>query len=300
MHQAARQVPTHKPVSLSRSGGCTDHFKRFKGLHVTGVAQGEQLLLQISSYSVMTKNSFSLLMWALLLMFATGCQPDESPSLRLDFDLAWDGAPYTLGEVVLDNQGRDIRLDRMEAYVSQFALHDIDEGWVDMDTVQRIRFAEEANHVVLELTGCEDRNIDGLRMGLGVPADQNLDVDPAGYPTEHPLGFAGSAGMHWGWAAGYIFSVYDGRLLVDPEQPFSYHAGDDRLYRTVEFTWEDPWFLEAGEEHQIRTLTLDAYKCLHGTSDVIDPAVDAQTHTGNNLDLATRWVTLYLQAWTLQ
>ena len=108
------------------------------------------------------------------------------------------------------------------------------------------------------------------------------------------------AGMHWGWAAGYIFSVYDGRLLVDPEQPFSYHAGDDRLYRSVEFTWEDAWLLESGEEHQSRTLTLDAYKCLHGANDVIDPTVDAQTHTGNNLDLATRWVTLYLEAWTLK
>ena len=124
-----------------------------------------------------------------------------------------------LGEVVLDNQGRDIRLDRMEAYVSQFALHDVDEGWVNVDTVQRIRFAEEGNHVVLDLPGCEDRHIDGLRMGLGVPADQNLDVDPAGYPADHPLGFAGSAGMHWGWAAGYIFSVYDGRLLVDLNNP---------------------------------------------------------------------------------
>ena len=77
----------------------------------------------------------------------------------------------------------------MEAYVSQFALHDVDEGWVNVDTVQRIRFAEEGNHVVLDLPGCEDRHIDGLRMGLGVPADQNLDVDPAGYPADHPLGF---------------------------------------------------------------------------------------------------------------
>ena len=267
---------------------------------MTGFARGEQLLLQISGYPIMTKTPISLLMSVLLLVAATGCQSDESPSLRLEFDLAWNGAPYALGEVVSDHEGRDIRLDRMEAYVSQFALHDVEEGWVEVDTVQRIRFAEEGNHVVLELPGCEDRNIDGLRMGLGVPADQNVDVDPASYPTDHPLGFAGSAGMHWGWAAGYIFSVYDGRLLVDPEQPFSYHAGDDRLYRSVEFTWEDTWLLESGEEHQTRTLTLDAYKCLHGANDVIDPTVDAQTHTGNNLDLATRWVTLYLEAWTLK
>ena len=77
----------------------------------------------------MTKSPISLLMSALLILAATGCQPDESPSLRLAFDLVWDGAPYALGEVVLDNQGRNIRLDRMEAYVSQFALHDVDEGW---------------------------------------------------------------------------------------------------------------------------------------------------------------------------
>ena len=37
VHQAARQVPAHEPVSLSRSGRRTDHFKRLRGLHVTGL-----------------------------------------------------------------------------------------------------------------------------------------------------------------------------------------------------------------------------------------------------------------------
>jgi hypothetical protein len=46
-------------------------------------------------------------------------------------------------------------------------------------------------------------------------------------------------------------------------------------------------------------MTLDAHACLHGANDIIDPAIDPETHTGNNLPLAIRWVDLYREAWTL-
>ena len=72
VHQAARQVPAHEPVESFQIRPTPDHFKRLRGLHVTGVARGEQLLLQISSYPIMTKTSTPLCV-ALLLLAATGC-----------------------------------------------------------------------------------------------------------------------------------------------------------------------------------------------------------------------------------
>ena len=45
---------------------------------------------------------------------------------------------------------------------------------------------------------------------------------------------------------------------------------------------------------------LDAYECLHGVNDTIDPEIDPETHTGNNLPLAIRWVDLYQNAWSIQ
>ena len=75
---------------------------------------------------------------------------------------------------------------------------------------------------------------------------------------------------------------------------------DDLTFRTTEFMWEDPWLLECGiKDHNI-TLVLDAYECLHGVDDTIDPEIDPETHTGNNLPLAIRWVDLYQNAWSIQ
>jgi hypothetical protein len=238
---------------------------------------------------------------AALLLTATGCQRESTSAVRVNFDVVWDGAPFTVGDVALDDQGREFQLERLECYVSDFALHDVEEGWIEVDTVARIDFSLAESHAVLSVIGKGDRSIDGIRMGLGVPADRNKDVDPASYDNpDHPLGFKGSAGMHWGWAAGYIFSVYEGRLLADPNVPFAYHAGNDTCFRSVELMWDEPWLLECESVDTEVELVLDAYACLHGENDVIDPEVDPETHTGNNLPLALRWVDLYQSAWSLK
>ena len=174
-------------------------------------------------------------------------KPDAE--IRIAYDVVWNGSPYEVGESAPDVQGRPVQLERLECYVSDFAIHDVDEGWLPIDTVARIDFSKDDAHAVLTIPGEGDRTIDGLRMGLGVPEDRNVDVDPASYTDpDHPLGYTGSAGLHWGWAAGYIFSVYEGRLLTEPNTLFTYHAGDDLTFRTTELMWEEPWLLECGSK----------------------------------------------------
>lgn len=229
----------------------------------------------------------------------TCIEPIAEPmsTIELGFGIEWDGEPFTIGTSGLDAEGRAVQLERFECYVSDFAILDSEEGWIDIDTVARIDFSQANPFATLTLAGDRDRTISAIRMGLGVPADRNLDVDPASYENpDHPLGFKGSAGMHWGWAAGYIFSVYEGRLLTDPELPFAYHAGEDTCFRTVELQWNEPWILPF-DGVATPSIVVDAYKCLHGANDVIDVPTDPETHTGNNLPLALRWVDLYQQAW---
>ncbi len=236
-----------------------------------------------------------VVMWGL-----SGCREEANTTLNVVFDVAWQDSPFVVGETGLDNQGRDVQLERLECYVSEFAVHDVREGWIEIDTVARIDFGGPARTLGLEIVGCEALEIDQFRMGLGVPADRNTDVDPASYPDpDHPLGFKGSAGMHWGWAAGYIFSVYEGRLLTNPATPFAYHAGAVTCFRVVEFTLDEPVLVPLESSDVTWTMTLDAHACLHGANDIIDPAIDPETHTGNNLPLAIRWVDLYREAWTL-
>ena len=78
--------------------------------------------------------------------------------------------------------------------------------------------------------------------------------------------------------------------------PFAYHAGADTCFRTVELQWDEPWILPF-DGVATPSIVVDAYQCLHGANDVIDVPTDPETHTGNNLPLAIRWVDLYQQAW---
>ena len=157
-----------------------------------------------------------------LLLTTTGCTREKDAEIRIDFDLQWDGSHFEVKNSAPDAQGRLLRLERLECYLSDFAIHDVDEGWLAIDTVARIDFSSYGSHALLTIPGEKDRSIDGLRMGLGVPRDRNVNVDPASYSDpNHPLGYTGSAGLHWGWAAGYIFSVYEGRLLTEPNIPFT-------------------------------------------------------------------------------
>ena len=59
-----------------------------------------------------------------------------------------------------------------------------------------------------------------------------------------------------------------------------------------------PCLVSKGSQDVTLNLQLDAYKCLHGDNDIIDPVVDGSAH-GGNLPLALRWVDLYQDAWAL-
>ena len=246
-------------------------------------------------------SAFAVLTFAVIGL--TGCNRENRSAdakVRVNFDLLWNGEAFTLGQTGSDVQGRPVQLERMDCFVGSFELHDTEQGWMKIDTIARIDFGDVDPHTMLDLVTDGDLQIDGLRMGLGVPADQNRGVDPATYPSNHPLGVRGSAGMHWGWAAGYIFSIFEGRMQTTPEVPFAYHAGDDTCYRKVELIWQEPWLLPCGAQDVSIDLALDAYLCLHGPEDTIDIEVDPISHTGNNLPLAIRWVNLYANAWSLQ
>ena len=131
------------------------------------------------------------------LVGLAGCDRDDEASLtqlRVNFNLLWDAEPFTLGQSGLDVQARPVQLERLECFVSAFALHDQDRGWIEIDTIKRVNFIVSEPHAMLDILTEGDLRIDGIRMGLGVPADQNKGVDPASYPSNHPLGARGSAG----------------------------------------------------------------------------------------------------------
>ena len=242
--------------------------------------------------------SAALIAASALLLSATGCQREGTATVRVNCAVEWNGEPFTIGETALDVQGREAQLERLEAYVSDFALHDVDEGWIDIDTIARVNFLKSNARVGLDIPSETDRLIDGVRIGLGVPADRNQKSGDFIHPSDHPLGYNGSAGMIWTWADGYIFTAMDLRFQDSQIGAFSYHPGQDTCFRSVDILWDGPVLVSKGSQDVTLNLQLDAYKCLHGDNDIIDPVVDGSAH-GGNLPLALRWVDLYQDAWAL-
>ena len=74
----------------------------------------------------------------------------------------------------------------------------------------RIDFSKDDAHAVLTIPGEGDRTIDGLRMGLGVPEDRNVNVDPASSPPRPSPWLQRLCGLALGVGGRYIFSVYEG------------------------------------------------------------------------------------------
>ena len=80
--------------------------------------------------------------------------------VRVNFDLAWNGEPFALGQTGLDVQERPVQLERMECFVSAFALHDTERGWIEIDTVARIDFSASEPHATLDIVTDGDPQIE--------------------------------------------------------------------------------------------------------------------------------------------
>ena len=84
------------------------------------------------------------------LVGLAGCDRDDEASLtqlRVNFNLLWDGEPFTLGQSGLDVQARPVQLERLECFVGAFELHDQEQGWIEIDTIARNFIVSEPHAV---------------------------------------------------------------------------------------------------------------------------------------------------------
>ena len=147
----------------------------------------------------------------------------------------------------------------------------------------------------LDIAGESDWLIDGVRIGgrAGRPKPKSGDFI---HPSDHPLGYIGSAGMMWTWADGYIFRRWTFGSKI-PKSELSLPPGQDTCFRNVDILWD----VLFGPQRIARRDAEPSTRCLqvlHGDNDIIDPEVDGSAH-GGNLPLALRWVDLYQDAWAL-
>lgn len=209
---------------------------------------------------------------ALSLLLLAGCKKDqtgtvESSQLGISFTANYDGAPLVINEGVYDYNGNAIRFSKVNFYLSDVTL-----GGTELSDVN---FIDITNSHLTEASSMEGTNINfskipvddypQLAFGIGVSADLNR-TKPSDYATSHPLG-SDMSGEYWEAWDSYIFVKIEGQYDVDgdgfdaDDVPFSYHVGQDEMYRRWRGDFETPISLEANTAKNIE-FSIDVKKLL--------------------------------------
>jgi len=238
----------------------------------------------------------------LLTLTIQSCKDDEptpapgKSSATITFDARWDGAPFQLQQVYLDDFGNRIRCDKFMNYFSFVKLVAEDGSEVLLNDFILADFAG-SNRFTTEVPAGK---YTALKFGIGVDRDYNKDQDPAQYPSSSPLSVAGSQGMFWVWNTGYIFAKFEGKADttgtegVELLSPIAIHAGDDFSYRT--YTSQPFNVTIEGSDHLFAVhINVDRIFSPEQGNDV-NIAQDAITHGGTNPDLTNNFMDNYLAA----
>lgn len=181
---------------------------------------------------------------ALLAACKDNKKEDTTPAvttatLKISYAAHWQGNPYVHPAVVEDNFGNQLRIDKFMSYVSKLSLIKEDGSEYLLKDYSLIDFLQSPTVEFKVPAG----HYTGLKFLIGVPADVNTNTDPAPYPSDHVLSVAGSQGMFWTWATGYIFTKLEGKADTTASgqpllYPFAYHTGDDHYSRYAHLQYD--------------------------------------------------------------
>lgn len=241
---------------------------------------------------------------ALLL---TGCLEEKGPAnVALNINATWNGEAVEIGDTVAFANDIPMRIDKFKSYISDISLRTPEGEWVNSESIDLIEFMPSSDIASAEFLYplLKDFNsFDAIKFGLGVPSEINMMEDPpAQFPNDNPLGVAGSAGMYWTWASGYIFSKYEGKLETEPGgdllTPVAIHAGTDTLFREVVLEFSETTLIEHDNSYEFN-LELDLARVIYTENDTLSILENGVSHTLNDFQLAESFVNLLDDAWTL-
>ena len=232
---------------------------------------------------------------ATLVLMSGSCrdkQP-EGPSTNLDlqFVATFGDQPLVMYDKYDYNDTMKVFFERFNFFISDVSLvpagsqaetEILDIDFVSFDEVQDSQAAQQG--VTFHLTRVPAGSYARLRLGIGVPADLNIDAD---YSPTHPLG-AHKESHYWsGWGS-YIFAKIEGKGDTDgdgqyDDVAFSYHLGTNELYQTVEL----PVTLELVEgQDGLLKVKVDVRELYVRDNGMLDLVANPGTHTDTQLIIA--------------
>lgn len=136
---------------------------------------------------------------------------------------------------------------------------------------------------------------DKISFGFGVKPSLNDDSEQLQVAANHPLGFTGSNGMHWGWETGYKYLVFDAMLdtgAASFNYPISYHVGLSELYQHYTYN--------LNANFDITEINLTSNIDSWFTTEAIDVFTEKQTHSTSNKDLAIKFKDVFISSLTIE
>lgn len=253
------------------------------------------------------KITSALTLFSALLL--TGCIEDPTPAdLTLNINAKWNGDPVAIGDTVAYANDVPMRLDKFKAYICDISLRTPDGDWINSESIDLIEFLPSSDMASAEFQYPllkDQTSFDAIKFGLGVPSEINMMDDPTSQfndPIDHPLGVAGSAGMYWTWASGYIFSKFEGKIEDengDLLTPLAIHAGTDTLFREVVLDFAEQQTITHDNSYEFN-LSIDLARLMYSEADTLLHTENLVSHTLNDFQLAERYVNLLDDAWTIE
>lgn len=153
--------------------------------------------------------------------------------LRINHKL--DNSTFLLNVESQNNLAHQFRATRLQYYITRITV--VHDGGQELaitdDTVALITAGVDA-FTDVPLGNLNVTAIEGVKFHIGVYSPMNT-ADPSLHPSDHPLA-PQAPSMHWGWAAGYRFLVYEGNSGANFAQMFQLHGLGDANYFETEIT----------------------------------------------------------------
>ncbi len=168
---------------------------------------------------------------SLFLLFTLASTAQITTELRIYHKLGTQ--EFQFNTTTQSSTNQDYQITRLQYYLTKFTvIHDGgQETIVDQNTVALINGAD-GTYSVVELGSLNLTNVEGVKFHIGVHSPVNNE-DPSLYPSDHPLA-PQSPSMHWGWASGYRFLVYEGKGGANFSQTFQMHGlGNNNYFETT-------------------------------------------------------------------
>jgi len=238
------------------------------------------------------KKIFLLSLLSIFLLYSS-CKKEEvkgNSTLTIDVNFTYGDEAFTINQIYdYDPLGYNLKIEKLMLYISEMKLVDSDGESFDFAD---ILYVDASDGVTSFSTTIPEGSYTRLDFAIGVPQSmngtQNPDFDAALYSPNHALSL--NNGMYWTWNTGYRFVLIDGRCNTDPmideefETLLSIHTGKDYCFRN---TSRNLNFTAIKDGIGKITLTFDVHGFLASPDDVIDIAIDNQSH-GTNEGLANR------------